>query len=121
MPRTTQEQVAAIIDLDPSIGLDPFIAAASALVDRIDGIEDSDALLVETWLAAHFYAMRDPRTVSERAGSVGATYQSKIGFNLMLSHYGQMAMTLDPTGALRRMSNGTPQTQVFWLGTDLEG
>jgi hypothetical protein len=138
--RTTDDAVAAIIEVDTDIPLTPFIAAASALVDRVsqqasriiaEGIytlpsESGDATLpellgqIETWLSAHFYAMRDPRAVQERAGEVQVTYQSAVTYNLFLSHYGQMAMTLDFTGTLRAISDGKANFRVgvSWLGKD---
>lgn len=122
--RTTAELVGGIIEVNASIPLTPFIAAASSLVDIIESQQDSNnsisaaqLILVETWLAAHFYCMRDPRVVSEKAGSVSATYQSKVGLKLYLSHYGQMAMSLDTTGILQSLSNGKRVATATWLGT----
>lgn len=120
MIRTTPDLVAGIIELDPSIVLDPFISAASQLVDEIaPKTHHSDERLqtIETWLAAHFYCMRDPRTSMESAGSVKATYQSWVRPNLQLSHYGQMAIVLDTSSLLARMSRGALPVSVNWLGT----
>ena len=122
--RTTPPLVAEIIEVDEDISLDPFITTASALVDDVasadtNGDLTSDRLeLIERWLSAHFYAMRDPRFVFERAGPVSATYQSKIDLNLALTHYGQQAMVLDTTGALRALSSGKRAARASWLGTD---
>jgi len=123
MARTTAVLVAGIIEWDETIPLDPFILAASALVDDIaveSGHDDARLQLIETWLGAHFYAMRDPRTTSEKAGPVSADYQSKVDLNLYTSHYGQMAMTLDTSGLLRSISSGKRKAAVYWGGTDLE-
>jgi len=120
MPRTTSELVAGIIEVDESITLDPFILAASALVDDIAerSGHDSDRLqLIETWLAAHFYTVRDPRPTSERASTIEVRYQSAVDLNLATSHYGQMAMTLDTSGLLRAISAGKRRPSVTWLGT----
>lgn len=124
MIRTTPEEVARIIEVDPAIPLEPFILAASVLVDEVEqnssSTFDFDRLqLIETWLAAHFYAIRDPRYLSERAGSVGTTIESKVDLNLSVTRYGQMAMVLDTTGTLRRLSEvGRRRRGAFWLGNE---
>lgn len=122
--RTTVELVGGIIELDDAIDLSPFIEAAAALVDSIEEDDEDNILtptrleLVERWLSAHFYAIRDPRPTSERAGPVSASYQSQVGFGLKLSHYGQMAIVFDATGTLKALSNGLTKATVAWLGTE---
>jgi len=123
MIRTTPEAVAAIIAVDPSIDLIPFIDTAAALVDVVvaEGkIVQTDRVLclIETWLAAHVYATRDPRAVKEKAGPVEATYQNSVGLGLKNSHYGQMAMQLDASGMLRLIDIGRPKANIVWLGTE---
>jgi len=122
--RTTALDVGAIIEVDPAIVLTPFIAIASALVDQIADESGHDAgrlLLIETWLAAHFYTNRDPRTTSEKAGPVSASYQSAVALGLATSHYGQTAMILDTSGLLMSLSKGKRKVGVHWLGrTDEE-
>lgn len=122
MARTTAELIAAIIEWDVSIGLDPFIAAANSLVDEIaveSGHDEARLTLIETWLAAHFYAMRDPRVTAEGAGPVNASYQSAVATGLKTSHYGQMAMTLDTSGLLAAMSESRKRVaSVSWLGNE---
>lgn len=120
MARTTPDLVKAIIEVDASIDLTPFIVAAGALVDDIavESGHSADRLqLIETWLAAHFYTVRDPRVTAERAGSVGANYQSAVDLDLNTSHYGQMAQVLDSSGLLRGESKGRKRPSVVWLGT----
>ncbi len=112
--------------MDSAIPLTPFISVASLLVDRVaedTGAPTDEVLLeIETWLAAHFYCIRDPRTVSERAGDVWATYQSKVALGLDVTHYGQMAMRLDPTGVLKSINDtkriNTRRVGAFWMGED---
>jgi len=118
--RATAELVAEVIEVDPAIDLDPFILTASQLVDLVEANSDlSTAVLqnIERWLAAHFYTLRDPRTTSERAGSVMENYQSSVGPGLATSHYGQAAMALDTSGTLRNLSRGKRQASMFWAGT----
>lgn len=123
MARTTSELVGGIIEVDDSISLEPFIATATSLVDRIatpSELSASDLELVERWLSAHFYAMRDPRPTSEKAGPVAEDYQSAVALGLNASHYGQQAMLLDTSGTLRRLSRGISKAKVTWLGTTSE-
>lgn len=132
--RTTYEAVGGIIELDTSIVPDaasmlPFITAASALVDEcctgdagpITAYTDERLELIERWLTAHLYTNRDPRMTSERAGSVGGSYQSKVDLGFDTSHYGQTAMRLDTNGGLsnlnENMKKGKPSIGVTWLGT----
>lgn len=129
MPRTNAALIAGIIEVDNSIPLDPFILAATGLVDLIPTLGSEKLTVIETWLAAHFYATRDPRVSSEHAGSVSSTYQSRLGLFLLNSHYGQTALLLDTTGTLaalngdisRSAKTGVEPTYartagVTWLG-----
>lgn len=125
MARTTPELVGGIIEVDASIGLAPFIETASALVDDIAKADDEATLtdarleLIERWLSAHFYAVRDPRAFRERADRIELTYQSKVDLNLSVTHYGQQAMILDTTGWLRAASDNKRRTvSATWLGDE---
>lgn len=103
MARTTSGAVEGIIEVDSSISLTPFIESANALVTEVCVPLEYDDIrleLIERWLAAHFYAIRDPRTTSEKAGPVSANYQSKVDLGFNVTHYGQMAMRLDTLGGL---------------------
>lgn len=129
MPRTTADEVRKIIEVDTLItDLDPFISAANELVTEVCeplGYTESRLTLIETWLAAHFYAIRDPRLSSEQAGPVGASYQSRLDLGLNVTHYGQQAMRLDTKGGLGKLENdikkgGTRKIGVYWLGTERE-
>lgn len=136
MARTTKTDVEGIVELDASVVPDdaallPFITIANELVTEccVTGGPDTpytdDRLeLIERWLTAHFYTVRDPRTTNEKAGSVGATFQSKVDLGFDTSHYGQTAMRLDTNGGLAKlnsdMKKGKPRVGVAWLGTDYE-
>ncbi len=101
--RTTEAQVASIIDTESDISLEPFIATANSLVTGLctnSGYDDTRLELIERYLAAHFYTLREPRSVSEGAGPVNTSYQSSVGLGLNTSHYGQMAKLLDTAGNL---------------------
>ena len=127
MARTTSEEVALIIEVDESVSLTPFIEAANALVtEKCSTVTtyDADRLeLIERWLAAHFYAIRDARPTHERAGSVGASYQSKVDLGFDVTHYGQMAMRLDTAGGLAALNmeakkGGARTATVTWVGKE---
>jgi len=123
--RTTSEFVAAIIEVDVTIPLDPFMTIANELVTELcsaAGYSTERMELIERWLSAHFYTNRDPRPVREEAGPVSATYQSKVALNLATSHYGQTAMMLDTAGGLSELSRDLRRQtlSVSWLGTEQE-
>lgn len=117
--RTTTQLVLEILVVKPNItNLDPWISVANELVTELctvvhpDGhfYDDVRLELIERWLAAHFYTVLDPRTISERAGTglaLAKTIQAgKIDFGLRSSIYGQNAMRLDTWGALSSLDNG---------------
>lgn len=133
--RTASDAVKLIIETDASISTDlvPFIETASYLIDKLlvtavdeEGnlYHDSTSLeLVERWLAAHFYAIRDLRRASEKAGSVGESVMYKVDLNLALTVYGQQAMLLDISGELAAHNNNvtegsTKTASMVWLGED---
>ena len=125
--RTTDDLVEGIIDVDSTIPLTPFISVANALVTECcTGLdtEYADAYLIEieTWLAAHFYTVRDMRAESEKAGSVSEKFQSKVDVGFSTSHYGQMAMRLDYQGGLARLDNkakkGGKISSISWVGKE---
>lgn len=127
MARTTSTAVSAIIEVDSTITLTPFIEAANALVTECCGsVSDYDSTrleLIERWLSAHFYTVRDMRAEQEKAGSVSQKLQSKVDLGFDTSHYGQMAMRLDTNGGLaslnERIKAGTGATMMAtWLGTE---
>lgn len=105
--RVTVDDVKLILDVDTSI-TDPmvtvFISAATILVDKVEddgGITDEVQLKeIERWLAAHFVAIRDVRSASEKAGPVGQSFQYKVDLNLNQTQYGQQALILDTSGVL---------------------
>lgn len=115
--RTTAPEVCAIIETDlTGDAIMPFITPASALVDEhLAGFVPtiSDALLgqIETYLAAHFLSLFDPRASKETADGVSFTYEGKTDMALDSSKYGQMAQVLDPSGRLKQLSK---DTRVGW-------
>lgn len=124
--RTTAEAIGLIIDVDSGISLAPFIETANSIVTKhcVDGaFTVAELELIERWLAAHFYAIRAPRTTQERVSSVGESYQSKVDLGFDVTHYGQMALRLDWSGALSNLNEqakkgGKVRASVTWLGTE---
>jgi hypothetical protein len=122
MPRTTNELVRGIIEVEEGVDLTPFITVASSLVtELLEGKHDEERLvLIETWLAAHFYTVKDPRSVSEGAGPVTQSVQSKIDLFLSTSHYGQHAVILDTTGTLAGIGRRKIEANLTWLGLPID-
>ncbi len=131
MARTSSTEVGKVIELDTAItDLTPFIESAHELVEELcnptgSTLTEARLTLIETWLAAHFYATRDQQFSSRNAGSAGGSYQGQTTMMLSSTFYGQQAMLMDTTGALAiwsdQVSKGKkPTVGITWLGTDLE-
>lgn len=103
MARVSSSEVEEIIDTDLST-LTPFITAASQLVDGITGLGSATKKEIERWLAAHFVAIRDQRSIKDSVGDSSHTYGGKTGMGLDFTSYGQMAKALDTTGHLASLS-----------------
>lgn len=125
--RTTAEAVQKIIEIDSTINagdISPFIEAANALITEICAPLGYDAPrleLLERWLSAHFYAIRDPRVAQESAGPVSASYQHQVGLGLNATAYGQQVMRLDTKGGLASLEVSSAQGKrriigVSWIG-----
>jgi len=124
MPRTTASQVELVVEVDAAIDLEAFIAAANEIVTEVCvPLEYSDTRLelIERWLSAHFYKIRDQAVASEKAGPVAESFQHKVDLLLMQTKEGQMAMLLDTKGGLARLQKalmeGRIKSGLKWLGT----
>ena len=123
--RVTDEELEEIIEVESGDTLTPFITAANLLVTKLCTDSDySDGLLaaIELWLAAHFYAIKQPRYASETAG-VAVTYQHKVDMGFKVTTYGQQALLLDTEGNLAAVDAQVSGGQlgsigVTWLGTE---
>lgn len=125
--RTTSALVEAIVEVDEDISLNPFIEAANALVTEICApVTTYDAArleLIERWLSAHFYCIREERPVLEKADVVSERAQSKVDLGFDVTHYGQMAMRLDTAGGLAALNEeakegGGTTGSIAWAGTE---
>lgn len=147
--RTSIAAVMGIIETDPLItgptpfnGMAPFIDAANAMVTNVvlpirDDVETvqpapydvNQAELIERWLAAHFYAVRDlnNQVISESAGDTGQTFMNYgPGKGLNMTRWGQQAMALDYQGNLaalqKRLDGGVaPRPSITHLGRRRRG
>jgi hypothetical protein len=128
MARIEDEDVEALVEVDDSISLTPFITAANELVTELctdSGYSATRLAIIETWLAAHLYQMRDQAVAMEDAKGVRSQYQYKVGLYLEQTKYGQTAMLMDTAGNLAALSKSMEQGEartvtIGWLGTDYD-
>ncbi len=120
--RTTSQAVRAAIETDSTIDVEPFIRTANALTNKVSSA-DSDSTLdaeilfeIETYLAAHFYALRDPQYLEKKTGDASAVFQGRTGMKLDSTLWGQMAIAMDLTGFLASVNVGRRKASLTWLG-----
>lgn len=128
MARTTSSAVIAILvtgkNYDGTTDLTAFIETATAMVDSVvecataKGVTLSSTLLevIERWLSAHYYAHADQLYKSKQTGRASATFQGETKMGLDSTQYGQTAKSLDPSGCLASLSEGSKRAQLVWLG-----
>ena len=129
MPLVTPLQVLGILDADPAVNLNPFIATADTVVNNIlvpiygNTTPQAIATLtqIELFLSAHFYSVMRPRTNEQQAQGIIDRFDSKVNLGLQVTRYGQQAMFLDYMGELARvnyanMNEGVPNLQLLWFG-----
>ena len=122
--RTTEAAVEKIVEVDSTIDVEPFIEVANELVTEVcaDSTYTAARLeLIERWLSAHFYSIRDMKVATEAAGSVSQTFQYAVGLNLNVTVYGQQVLILDTDGSFAALQaqakSGTMRTVgITWLG-----
>lgn len=130
MSRASVDDVKAIIEYDDidRPDLRPHIRAAENLVNWLENTCDVDNVLtngqlrdIETWLAAHFYNIRDQGYQTKSTQSASGTFQGQTAMHLQSSYWGQTAMLLDVTGCLAKLNKemeegGKRKVKVKWLG-----
>jgi len=129
-PRATDAAVRAIIQVAVDItDITPFIDFAHELVEEHclnSEYTETRLTMIEVWLSAHVYTVRDPRTTSEGVSGLSESYQGVVGMNLASSIYGQQVMMLDSAGNLAALSKRSELGQkanvvgLAWLGTASE-
>lgn len=102
--RISSDEVLDIIDVQDGIVVQPFIMAASLVIDTnlaSAGLTAGLLKEIERWLSAHFLAIRDPRFTQVKTDSDTMVFEhGKTGMGLKATMYGQQALSLDPTGIL---------------------
>ena len=118
-PLVTQSQLLLVckeIDEDtPAEYIAAFIESANDLFcSVIDGygIPLSLVTQIEKFLAAHFAATVYPTVSRQGLGPLSETFAVKGGTGLESTRYGQNAVGLDPTGELKKFSDGKGQKTV---------
>lgn len=122
---TIAEVKAILINIDDGI-TDPHVTAAitaanAVINEKIDDISSATLLKeIERWLAAHYVAVMDPRSASEKTENASQSFQYKVGLGLNVTMYGQQAMILDTSGALAKLNTqaekGTYDASLEVLG-----
>lgn len=127
MARTTATAVKDILLKDyDSInqpGLEPFIETASVIVDRVVTcaagkditLTTEEQELIERWLSAHFYGMSDQPYTGRSTLRASGQFQGKTEMYFEATKYGQMAVSLDPSGCLDNIGK-RQKVRAFWLG-----
>lgn len=123
--RTTRKLVEELLDTDRRQGrsVQPFIDIAANIVDAMVACATArgksyDAgllVVIETWLAAHYYTRRDPTYASRSTNGKSGSFHGQTGMGLDASFYGQSAKDADPVGCLAAVT-AKKKPQVEWLG-----
>lgn len=127
--RTTAPAVSAVIETKlTGDEVLPFIHTASLMVDEhlstvTPAITPALLTEIETYLAAHFITLHEPRAQKEEADGVRFEYEGTTGEGLDSSRYGQQAQILDPTGTLSQLNK---KGRIGWISRvgnerDVEG
>lgn len=131
MARTTESKVRAVIATDADIDLTEMINVANVLTTRMDSnatakgytLSADELEVIETYLAAHFYALRDLQPIKEREGRSSIDYMGKTGYGLEATLWGQQALALDVSGSLGSFSGSqnvgnNNSVGLVWLGEE---
>ncbi|KKN70646.1 hypothetical protein LCGC14_0429190 [marine sediment metagenome] len=118
--RVTEEDVRGIVDTDEAISIAPFLNIATALTDHVSA-QDSGGVLnaallveIEKWLAAHFYAIKDPQYIEKKTEDASAKFQGQTAMALDSTYWGQTAKQLDVSGTLAALGKTVPS--LVWAG-----
>jgi len=122
--RATKNQLRGIIKT--SLGdeeLVPFITTANIMVNELllsEGYSDDLLKQIELWLAAHFLAVRDPRTSSDTIpGGPTLHYHGQTGIEgLKQTPYGTQVMMLDHHGILAKAAQSSGKVDFEALPYD---
>jgi len=118
--RTDVKNVRLVLDTSLE---DEAIELAILVANRIITAEFSGTTLtsaqlqdIETYLAAHFASLRDPRMRRENiAGEWSYEVLGDVGIGLRATFHGQTAILLDTTGVLGKLSDGPKRARITVL------
>lgn len=126
MPRTTEDKVGSIVEIDSADDVAPFITTANVMVTKVLASSgyDVDLLeLIERYLAAHYYRIFRPQVTSESVSGVSESITLSIGQQLKQTTYGQQVLMLDVDGYFAQIQGraetgkGKRKIGMTWLGT----
>lgn len=127
MPRTTEDKVGSIVEIDSADDVAPFITTANVMVTKVLAASgyDVDLLeLIERYLAAHYYRIFRPQVTSESVSGVSESITLSIGQQLKQTTYGQQVLMLDVDGYFAQIQGraetgkGKRKIGMTWLGTE---
>lgn len=123
--RTTSAEVQAVLleDYNGTSDLTMAIRSASAIVDRVavcaaqkgKTLSSEELTLIETWLAAHNYALSDRIFTQKATGKASGAFAGQYEKGLDATPYGQNAQLIDFSGCLKNLYNQQTAGGV-WLG-----
>jgi hypothetical protein len=119
MPRTTEDKVMDIIEVQAGDDLDMVITSASSYVDSVFApaakYSDTHLMVLETWLTAHLYAILRSQLSKWETDGARDTYDPiKVDLGLSVTKYGQQVVAFDYLGLIpkaRKVPVG-----INWLG-----
>lgn len=122
-PLVTREDLLLIckeIDEDtPEDETTSFIASAhTVLCNTLDGygIPESLMTLIEKYLSAHFATITYSAVHRQTMGPLSQAFMLKVDLGLNATRYGQMAISLDPTGMLDNLRKRTVKMRSIGSG-----
>ena len=116
--RVTSEEVIEIMDtaLDES-AVDPYCDSANVFVNATlasQGLTETVLKEIEKLIAAHMVAItKERQSKEEGAGTAFIKYAGEWKQGLSMTSYGQMAITLDPSGTLENISKGKGKASIY--------
>jgi hypothetical protein len=119
--RATDRSVRDVISLKDELDVESFIRTASNVLASLEtcmaGKNNAATLTdIETYLAAHFAAMRDPQYQTRSQGRTSSSFQGQTAMGFQLTWWGQTATRLDVTGCLGQLDRMKHKVSAAWLG-----
>lgn len=116
--RVTPDEVIAIMDtaLDAT-AVTPYCESANVFVEATlgnSGLSESVLKEIEKWVAAHMIAItKERQTKEEGAGTAYIKYAGDWKQGLSMTSFGQMAISLDPSGTLENIAKGKGKASMY--------